>query len=43
MAFMRVPLVKLLCQAAMGRVLALEYMLLGMCGLMWPRSVMSGA
>jgi hypothetical protein len=43
MAFMRVPLVKLLRQAAMGWVLALEYMLLGTCGLLGPCSIMPGA
>jgi hypothetical protein len=32
MAIMRVPLVELLCHAAMGWVLALEYLLSGVCG-----------
>jgi hypothetical protein len=32
MVIMCVPLVELLCQAVMGWILALEYLLLGMCG-----------
>jgi hypothetical protein len=34
MAFMRVSLVELLCQTAMGQVREFEYMLLGACGLL---------
>jgi hypothetical protein len=34
MSFMRVSLVELLCQAVMGRVPALEYMLSGAHGLL---------
>jgi hypothetical protein len=32
MAIMRVPLVDSLCQAVLGRLPTLEYLLLGMCG-----------
>jgi hypothetical protein len=38
---MRVSLAKLLHQVVMGRILALEYMLLGGRGLLWPCHVLS--
>jgi hypothetical protein len=41
MTLMRVSLVELLRQAAMGQILALEYMLLDAHGLMWLRPVLS--
>jgi hypothetical protein len=40
---MRVSLVEPLRQVVMGRIAALEYMLLGACGLLWPRLVVPGA
>jgi hypothetical protein len=43
MAFMRVSLVELLYQAAMGWIPTLEYMMSGMRGLLRPRSIMPGA
>jgi hypothetical protein len=43
MAFMRVSLVEPLCQVSMGRIPALEYMLSGACGLLWPRPIVPGA
>jgi hypothetical protein len=42
MTFMRVSLIELLRQTAMGRVSVLEYMLLGARGLERPRPVVSG-
>jgi hypothetical protein len=32
---MRIPLVELLCQAAMGHILVLKYLLSGACGRLW--------
>jgi hypothetical protein len=43
MTFIHVSVVELLHQAAMGRIPALEYMLLGACGLLRPRPVVPGA
>jgi hypothetical protein len=43
MVFMCVSFVELLCQAVMGHVLALEYMMLGACGLLRPRPIMPGS
>jgi hypothetical protein len=43
MVFMRVPLVELLCQVAMGWILVLEYMLSGVCRHLWPHPVVPGA
>jgi hypothetical protein len=43
MPFMYVSLVELLCQAVMGQILVLEYMLSCVCGLLWPRLVVPGA
>jgi hypothetical protein len=43
MAFVCVSLVELLCQAVMGWVPALEYMLSGVRGLLQPHHVMPGA
>jgi hypothetical protein len=40
MAFMGVFLVELLRQAAIEQILALEYMMSGARGLLWPRRVM---
>jgi hypothetical protein len=42
MLFMLVSMVKLLHQATMGWILALEYMLSGVHGLLGPRPVMPG-
>jgi hypothetical protein len=42
MAIMRVSLVESLCLMAMGWILALEYVLLGACGFLWPCLVASG-
>jgi hypothetical protein len=41
MVFMRISLVKLLCQAVMGWIPALEYMLPGLRGLLRPHPIMS--
>jgi hypothetical protein len=43
MALMRVSLVELLRQVAMGRILALEYILLDAREILWLRPVMLGA
>jgi hypothetical protein len=43
MTFMRVSLVELLCQSVMALILALEYMLLGTHGLLWPCPIVPGA
>jgi hypothetical protein len=43
MAIMHVSLVELLCQAVMGWIIALEYMLSGAHELLWPHPVMPGA
>jgi hypothetical protein len=43
MAFMHVSLVELLCQAVMGWVLVLEYMLSGVRGLLRPRPIVPSA
>jgi hypothetical protein len=43
MTFMHVSLVELLHHVAMGQVLALEYMLSSVRGLLCPRPVMPGA
>jgi hypothetical protein len=42
MAIMRVSMVELLCQTVMGWILALEYLLSGMRGRLWPRPVILG-
>jgi hypothetical protein len=40
MAIMRVHVVELLCQTAMGWIPVLKYFLLGACGRLWPCSIM---
>jgi hypothetical protein len=40
--FMRLSLVELLRQAAMGRILALDYMLSGVCELLRPCLILPG-
>jgi hypothetical protein len=42
MVFMCASLFELLCQAVMGQVPALEYLLLGARGLLWPSPIMPG-
>jgi hypothetical protein len=42
MAIISVPLVETLWQVAMGWILALEYILAGARGLLWPRPIMTG-
>jgi hypothetical protein len=42
MTIMCVPLVELLCKAAMGQFQALDYMLSGARGLLWPRPILRG-
>jgi hypothetical protein len=43
MAFMRVSLVELLCQAVLGWIPRLDYMLSSVCGLLRPCPIMLGA
>jgi hypothetical protein len=43
MAFMRVSFIEPLCQAVMGQIPSLEYILSGARGLLWPRPVVPGA
>jgi hypothetical protein len=42
MEIMHVSLVELLCQTVMGWIPALEYMLSGAHGFLWPRLIKSG-
>jgi hypothetical protein len=42
MAIMRVHVVELLYQMAMGQLLILKYLLLRACGCLWPRLVVLG-
>jgi hypothetical protein len=42
MVIMRVSMVELMCQMSMGWILALEYVLLGARGFLWPRLIVSG-
>jgi hypothetical protein len=41
MVIMRVPVVELLCQAAMGQIPTLKCLLSGVCGCLWPHLVVS--
>jgi hypothetical protein len=43
MALIRISLVELLRQAAMGHILVVEYMLSDVHGLLWLRSIVPGA
>jgi hypothetical protein len=42
MVIMCIPLVESLCQTWMGWIPALEYILSGMYGLLWPRPIVTG-
>jgi hypothetical protein len=42
MVIIRVIVGELLCPAAMGQILVLEYLLLDTCGCLWPCPIMTG-